>query len=76
MRGFIRGVKDIGKLITDAEPQLETCAGMDDDIKRIETWARVFYNPETLAWTLMANSWGHHAALMQNVKNIDSDITS
>ena len=67
-RGFIRGVKDIGKLITDAEGQLKSCEGIEDDMKRIEVWDRVFYNPETLAWTLMANSWGKHAALMENVK--------
>ena len=67
-RGFIRGVKDIGKLITTAEGQLDSCDGMEDDMKRIKVWDRVFYNPETLAWILMANSWGKHAALMENVK--------
>lgn len=25
MRGFIRGVKDIGKLIADVDPDLKTC---------------------------------------------------
>ena len=67
MRGFIRGVKDIGQLIADVEPDLDTCKGMENDMQRIELWARVFTNPETLAMTLMANSWSHHDALMKNV---------
>ena len=41
---------------------------------RIQNWARVFYNPEFLTWTLMANAWGKHAALMVNVGAIDADI--
>jgi len=45
-------------------------------MKRIENWARVFYNPETLAWTLMANSWGHHAAVMKNVEDLEADLKS
>jgi hypothetical protein len=47
---------------------------MEDDAARIKNWARVFYNPETLAWILMANAWGKHAALMVNVKDINSDM--
>ena len=46
---------------------------MEDDVKRIEYWARVFANPESLAMILMANTWGKHEALMENVREIDAD---
>ena len=45
-------------------------------MQRIEVWGRVFSNPETLAMTLMANSWSHHEALMENVSQIENDIQS
>jgi len=38
MRSFIKSVKDIGYLIADVEPELESCKGMESDIMRIEKW--------------------------------------
>jgi len=35
MRGFIAGVKDVGYLIEDVEPELQGCKGMGTDIDRI-----------------------------------------
>jgi len=75
MRGFIRGVKDIGKLIADVEPELDACDGMKDDMKRIEMWSRVFFNPETLAMTLMAHTYRNKDALLKNIDDIEADIT-
>ena len=74
MRGFIRGVKDIGHLIAHVEPELEACKGMEEQVKRLKGWDGVFFNPETLAMTLWANSLAHHAALMKNVYAIENDI--
>jgi len=76
MRGFIRGVKDLGKFLSDSDPALDTCKGMEDDMARIKKWSYVFTNPETLAWTLMANAWGHHAELMDNVRAVDADVST
>ena len=52
---------------------MQDCQGMQGDIKRIETWAQIFTEPEKLVETVVANFLANRAAIMSDVSKIEAD---
>lgn len=50
---IIKGIQIVGSILENLNVILGDCEGMQDDIKRIETWAEIFSNPQKLVQTLV-----------------------
>ena len=58
---YFQGIKDAGTVWNEVGSAMTTCQGMGDDIAAIETWAKIFTEPTTLAETV-AKHWLFHGS--------------
>ena len=58
---FFKGIKDAGTVWNEVGSAMTTCEGMSDDITAIESWAKIFTEPTTLASTV-AKHWLFHGS--------------
>merc|ERR1712100_251881 len=65
---IIKGVTELGQLISLLPADLQDCQGMQADIQRIENWASIFKDPSKLASTVATN-------VIKNFGEITSDVT-
>ena len=56
---IIKGVKEVGVIIQEIPDDVKLCVSIQDDVKKIETWAQIFKHPFTLAETLVKNLAAH-----------------
>jgi len=70
---YIKGAKDIHKVIQDFKPALANCENMDDDLQKIEDWAKVFTQPSTLIKELSKNWLLHHKKVKKDIAQEKSD---
>ena len=65
---ILKAVQEIGQIIKELPEDLDDCKDIDDDVKKIETWAAIFTNPVELTKQLTKN-------LLANWKKVSSDVT-
>ena len=71
---ILAAVKIIGQIIQEIPDQLQDCAGMQDDIHRIEKWADIFKHPFTLIPKLIKNTSANIDAIYQDIGDIISNV--
>ena len=68
IQDMIKAVQEFGMIIQELPQDLQDCENIEDDVKKIETWAAIFANPVTLVTTLTKN-------LLANWKEVSAEIT-
>mmetsp|Transcript_19634 Transcript_19634/g.26542 ORF Transcript_19634/g.26542 Transcript_19634/m.26542 type:complete len:468 (-) Transcript_19634:212-1615(-) len=64
---YFKGIQQAGVIWNEVGSAMTTCKGMDEDIAKIEAWAKIFTEPATLSKTV-AKRWLFHG------KEIRADI--
>merc|ERR1712167_398211 len=72
---IIKGVTELGQLITQLPTDLQDCKGMQGDISRIEKWAAIFQDPSKLASTVATNVIKNFAEITSDVSKIGTDFS-
>ena len=65
---MIKAVQEFGVIIGQLPEDLNECKNIQDDITKIETWAKIFANPVALVETMTKN-------LLANWKIVSADIS-
>ena len=70
---YIHGAEAIGQVINEFPNALSNCENMDDDINKIENWAKIFTEPLTLAKTASKNWLLHHKVIKEDIAKEEAD---
>lgn len=68
IQDMIKAVQEFGQIVKELPEDLDECKAIDDDLEKIENWAKIFTNPVALVSTLTKN-------LLANWKDVQADIT-
>ena len=68
IESMIKAVQEFGMIIEELPQDLQDCEAIEDDVKKIENWAKIFANPVTLVTTLTKN-------LLANWKEVSSEVS-
>ena len=76
-KNIIGGIKELGTIITQEIPKdVALCVSLNDDIKRIEDWAKIFSHPFQLIEELVKNMGQHWDEIMTDNAKVLSDMES
>jgi len=71
---IIEGIGEIGKVIEELPDDLGDCSSMQDDLKRIETWGKIFEDPAKLAETVGMNILKNGGAILSDGEKVGTDF--
>lgn len=75
---MINGIKAVGKVVNELPNALDNCKGknLNDDITKIEDWAKVFEQPGTLVKKVSKNWLLHGKEVKKDISNEEADWSS
>ena len=76
LQDIIKGVQEIGQIIKELPGDLDDCQNIQDDVTKIETWAKQFANPVTLVTKLTQNLLAHWGAVSKEITQTETDYNT
>ena len=73
---YFQGIKAAGTVWNEVGSAMTTCKGMDDDVAKIEAWAKIFTEPTKLAETVGKNWVFHHGKIHKDIAQEEADWTA
>ena len=61
------------RLVSELPTTLSECEGMGDDLKAIESWAKIFASPKVLVEDISKHMILHHGEIMDDLHLVETD---
>ena len=74
LQDILKGVKEMGAILSEVPADLGDCKAMSGDIARIESWAQIFKDPKALVSSVVKNVLTHGPAIAGDISKTVSDI--
>ena len=71
---ILKGVEVVGKVISQLPEDLKDCQDIQDDLTRLENYAKIFENPTELAKTVFTNFVAHDKAVLADIADLEAEI--
>ena len=72
-KDILAGVKVVGEIIQELPTDLADCKNIQDDVQKIEAWAKIFVEPAKLLPVLSENILKNWRTISQDVLKTESD---
>ena len=75
LEDILKGIGEIGKIIEEIPNDFADCSTMQGDLKRIESWGKIFENPVELAKVLGQNVLKNFQPILGDISKIPTDFS-